>query len=95
MKQPVYWTTKSGLKINVDDMDENHVRNAFKMLIKAHAETIVKANKIVEAHNSLIKKRKAERGEANFQLNGDIAQFFNDQDFEEEDDFYEAYPGAL
>jgi hypothetical protein len=87
MKEPIYWTTKTGVKVNVDDMDENHVRNAFKMLIKVHNETIVKANEIVDKYNTLVKKRKAERGEANFTLNGDMAQFFNDQYFEDEDEF--------
>lgn len=30
----VYWTTKSGAVIDVDEMSEQHVRNAFKMLIR-------------------------------------------------------------
>ena len=30
----LYWTTKTGVVINVDDMDDNHVRNAFKMLLR-------------------------------------------------------------
>jgi hypothetical protein len=28
-----YWTMKNGQKINVDDMDENHLRNTLKMII--------------------------------------------------------------
>lgn len=82
MKEPIYWTTKTGVKVNVDDMDENHVRNAFKMLIRVHNETIVKANEIVDKYNTLIEKKNS-----NFTLNGDMAQFFNDQYFEDEDDF--------
>lgn len=35
MKEPVYWTTKSGTRINVDYMDENHLRNTLKMIIRA------------------------------------------------------------
>ncbi len=35
MKQPVYWTTKSGTRINVDYMDVNHLRNTLKMIIRA------------------------------------------------------------
>jgi hypothetical protein len=31
----VYWTTKDGQKISVDDMDINHLRNTLKMLIKS------------------------------------------------------------
>ena len=37
MKQPVYWTTKSGTRINVDYMDENHLRNTLKMIIRANS----------------------------------------------------------
>jgi hypothetical protein len=82
MKEPIYWTTKAGLKINVDDMDENHVRNAFKMLIKVHKSTVEQANELVDKYNALVKKRKAERGSANFNLNGDMAQFFNEDDWQ-------------
>jgi len=37
MIEPVYWTTKSGTRINVDYMDENHLRNTLKMIIKANS----------------------------------------------------------
>jgi len=41
--EPVYWTMKNGQKINVDDMDINHLRNTLKMLIKAkRAQSIPK-----------------------------------------------------
>lgn len=33
------WTTKEGKKINVDDMDINHLRNSLKMLMRyLHAQ---------------------------------------------------------
>lgn len=51
-----YWTTKSGEKINVDDMDIEHLRNALKMIIR----------------NSQSKENK-------FSLNGDMANYFNEQ----------------
>jgi len=35
IKEPVYWTMRNGQKINVDDMDVNHLRNTLKMLIRA------------------------------------------------------------
>ena len=31
---PVYWKMRNGKLISVDDMDNNHVRNAFKMLLR-------------------------------------------------------------
>ena len=30
----VYWTMGNGQKISVDDMDERHLRNTLKMLIR-------------------------------------------------------------
>jgi hypothetical protein len=53
-----YWTTKAGEKINVDDMDLNHLRNALKMIIRN-----------VENKPKRI----------NFTLNGDMANYFNEQ----------------
>ncbi len=29
-----YWTTRAGEKINVDDMDITHLRNALKMILR-------------------------------------------------------------
>jgi hypothetical protein len=37
MREPVYWTTKSGTRINVDYMDENHLRNTLKMILRANS----------------------------------------------------------
>lgn len=34
MKDEVYWTMSNGQKIDVDDMDTNHLRNTLKMLIR-------------------------------------------------------------
>lgn len=30
----VYWTTKTGQKINIDEMDLNHLRNTLKMIVR-------------------------------------------------------------
>ena len=30
----VYWTTKDGRKLDIDEMDEQHVRNCLKMLVR-------------------------------------------------------------
>lgn len=35
MPDKVYWTTKNGKKIDVDLMDENHLRNTLKMILRA------------------------------------------------------------
>ena len=38
MSNIVYWTMQNGQKINVDDMDINHLRNTLKMIIRANAK---------------------------------------------------------
>lgn len=66
----VYWTTKDGRVMDVDSMSDEHVRNAFKMLLR-------NINKLkAEKQKSLNK----------FTLKGDMAQQFNDTYFEDEDD---------
>jgi hypothetical protein len=59
-----YWTTKTGQKIDVDLMSENHLRNTLKMILR----TIENA----EAKERKIKKTR-------FELNGDISQDHYDQ----------------
>jgi len=34
-REPVYWETKDGKKINVDDMTEEHAKNALKCMLIA------------------------------------------------------------
>ncbi len=77
-KEPVYWKMRNGKLVSVDLMDTNHIKNAFKHLIKHHQNVVQQANEVVDKYNALVRKRKAERGEASFKLNGDIAQSFND-----------------
>lgn len=36
------WTTKDGRKIAVGDMDEQHVRNALRMVIRKRRESMAK-----------------------------------------------------
>lgn len=33
--ETVYWTMANGVKINVDDMDEKHLRNTLKLIIRS------------------------------------------------------------
>lgn len=33
-KKDYYWTMKNGQKINVDDMDIQHLRNTLKMILR-------------------------------------------------------------
>jgi hypothetical protein len=70
--ETIYWTMKNGQKINVDDMDENHLRNTLKLIIRT-AEAKAKAKQIAESK---------------FRLRGDIAQHhvetMEDQDYFDE-----------
>lgn len=80
-KETVFWKQANGKLVSVDEMDTNHIKNAFKYLIKKHEQLVKDANEIVEQYNALVRKRKAERGSASFTLNGDIAQsFINDME---------------
>lgn len=63
--EKIYWTTKDGRKMNVDDMDDNHVRNAFKMLLR----------NIAKQEENINNKKKAR---TQFELKGEMAQMFND-----------------
>jgi hypothetical protein len=44
-KEIIYWETKNGQKINVDEMSLEHLRNILKMLIKSKFTT--KKNTII------------------------------------------------
>ena len=44
------WITKQGKRINVDDMDINHLRNALKMLMRAR---VAQKTKPVEIHGEI------------------------------------------
>lgn len=69
MKDKVYWKQKNGVLISIDDMDINHLRNVLKGIIRNN-EKIDEYNKQVRLHNA--KK-------SSFKLNGDIANFFNEE----------------
>lgn len=53
----IYWTTRDGKRIDVDEMDCQHLRNTLKMLLR---------------------KQEAKNRRYFFELNGDMAQEFND-----------------
>ena len=70
MKQnDVYWTMRNGQKISIDDMDEQHVRNSLKMVLR----------KLAKAKAELMTKPVRYR---EVTLNGDMAQQFNDMNEE-------------
>ena len=85
-KEVVYWKQRNGELISVDDMDINHLRNAFKHLIKHNANVVKQANELVDEYNALVRKRKAERSSSSFILNGDMAQEFHESYPSDEDD---------
>ena len=70
-KEKVYWKMRNGNLISVDDMDEEHLRNTLKLVLR-NRETIIK--RIVESKN----KRK-------FRLQGDMANEFNSSQYENDE----------
>ena len=50
------WTTRTGEKISVDDMDINHLRNTLKMVIIREKALLIKANHIIKDYNNLVDK---------------------------------------
>lgn len=89
-KEIVYWKMRNGKLVSVDEMDTNHIKNAFKYLIKKHLQLVKDANVVVEQYNDLVRK-KAERDKASFNLNGDMANFFNEeQNNSFQNDYYES-----
>ncbi len=63
----VYWTMKNGEKIDIDEMDINHLRNALKLIVR-NREAYLK--KMVKDFKVPIKVT----------LNGDIAQMSIDDE---------------
>ena len=59
-----YWTMKNGKKIDIDLMDENHLRNTLKMILR-------------NIENAEAKEREIRK--TRFKLNGEIAQDHYDQ----------------
>lgn len=85
--QPVYWKMRNGRLISVDEMDINHLRNVLKMIIRnsqKHKTPVQIANKTpfeIGSTGWIEAKQKAQ-----FELNGDIAQSFNDDNYSDLDD---------
>ena len=50
--QEEYWTTKDGEKIAVGDMDEQHVRNALRMVLRKKREWFEKNQDVIDEINS-------------------------------------------
>ena len=70
-KEKIYWKMRNGNLISVDDMDEEHLRNTLKLVLR-NRETVIK--RIVESKN----KRK-------FKLHGDMANEFNSSQYENDE----------
>ena len=63
---PTYWKQRNGELISIDDMDVNHLRNVLKMIVN-------NSNK----HKKLM-EISPEKSFEEIQLNGDMANEFND-----------------
>lgn len=54
--EKVYWVTKQGQKLDVDDMSEAHVRNLLKMILRTSQATQVKAREDFHTPKSIERK---------------------------------------
>ena len=53
MSRDYYWTMKNGQKINVDDMDVNHLRNTLKMILRNIEASENKSKPKFELHGDI------------------------------------------
>jgi hypothetical protein len=60
----LYWKTNDGRVMDVDDMSDTHVRNAFKMVLRKIQKLQAEEEKLMVRHNDI-------------SLNGDMALEFN------------------
>jgi hypothetical protein len=60
----LYWKTNDGRVMDVDDMSDTHVRNAFKMVLRKIQKLQSEEEKLMVRHNDI-------------SLNGDMALEFN------------------
>ena len=66
---PVFWKQANGKLVSVDEMDINHLRNVLKMIIRNNQEVLA-TRKLMEIS--------PEKSFEDIQLNGDMANEFND-----------------
>ena len=57
--EAIYWTMANGQKISVDDMDEKHLRNTLKLILRSIQN---------------VKKNNSKPKSQTLELRGDIAQ---------------------
>jgi len=76
-----YWTMANGQQIDVDHMSENHLRNTLKMILRN-----------IEAQRALIaeKAKQESRKRHHIELQGDMAQQFNDTYFADEEAYLDS-----
>ena len=76
MANKVYWTTKSGVRVDIDKMSIQHLRNTLKAIVR---------------NASKIKQRQLLTSRENFVMNGELAREQTDLHFLDEcecDDYH-------
>ena len=74
-KKDYYWTMKNGQKINVDDMDINHLRNTLKMIIRNIEASENKSKPKFELHGDIAQDHVAQMEDADY---ADEMDFYRD-----------------
>lgn len=83
MANPVYWTMKNGKKIDIMDMDLNHLRNVLRGII-----TVRENQTKIQALKKLKHQQYPLSPEDSFELKGDMANEFNESCDATEIDIY-------
>tara|TARA_B100001123_G_C15305108_1_gene1022392 strand:- start:1708 stop:2004 length:297 start_codon:yes stop_codon:yes gene_type:complete len=74
------WTTKDGVKMNVEDMESEHAKRVIDMLVRRHSSQLV-LECILQGKKALLEQRKSSVDLLTIdliKLSGDMAQQFND-----------------
>ena len=80
------WKTQNNKTLEISDMDDNHARNCINMLIRNNSPQEILLL-ICEANEARRKAKK--KSQSSFQLNGDMAQHFNESFPKDEQDYLE------
>jgi hypothetical protein len=82
------WTMRNGQQIDVDDMDDNHIKNTINMLRRNIGDRDIL--KLIIFAKQSIQDEQTNSHNHQVKLNGDMAQEFNNtQDSLDYDDYYE------
>ena len=84
------WKTQTGKEIEVEDMDDNHALNTVNMLMRNSTPQII-LECILVGRKKLLDDIKSKNTFVKYtiELNGDMAQEFNDTNYGDEQEYFD------